>query len=56
MARGYWAFTAPTLLTGLVLTALHEQKEASVFLGAIITFDVLMIVTKLARIQRAATA
>ena len=42
-----WTFTTPILLAGLVLTALHERKEASGFLVAIIALDVLMIVTGL---------
>lgn len=42
-----WAITTPILLTGLVLTALHERKEASGFLVAIIVLDVLMILTGL---------
>ena len=42
-----WAITTPILLTGLVLTALHERKEASGFLVAVITLDILMIVTGL---------
>ena len=42
-----WSITTPILLAGLVLTALHERKEASGFLVAIITLDVLMVVTGL---------
>ena len=42
-----WAITTPILLAGLVMTALHERKEASGFLVAIITLDVLMVVTGL---------
>lgn len=42
-----WAVTTPLLLTGLVMTALHERRGASGFLVAIITLDVLMIVTGL---------
>ena len=42
-----WAITTPILLAGLVTTALHDRKEASGFLVAIITLDVLMIVAGL---------
>lgn len=42
-----WAITTPILLTGLVLTALQDRKEAAGFLVAVITLDVLMIVTGL---------
>lgn len=42
-----WAVTTPILLAGLVMTALHERKEASGFLVAIITLDILMILTGL---------
>lgn len=42
-----WAVTTPILLAGLVTTALHERKEASGFLVAIITLDVLMVLTGL---------
>ena len=42
-----WAVTTPILLSGLVLTALHERREAAGFLVAIITLDVLMILTGL---------
>lgn len=43
-----WAITTPILLTGLVLTALHERRETPAgYLVAIITLDVLMIVTGL---------
>lgn len=42
-----WTFTTPILLAGLVLTALHERKEAAGFLVSIIALDVLMIVTGL---------
>ena len=42
-----WTFTTPILLAGLVLTALHGRREMSGYLVAIITLDVLMIVTGL---------
>ena len=42
-----WAVTTPILLAGLVLTALHERRQASGFMVAIITLDVLMILTGL---------
>lgn len=42
-----WAITTPILLAGLVMTALHERKDASGFMVAVITLDVLMILTGL---------
>lgn len=42
-----WSVTTPILLAGLVLTALHNRKEATGFMVAIVTLDVLMIVTGL---------
>jgi bacteriorhodopsin len=42
-----WSITTPILLAGLTLTALHEREHAGGFLVAIITLDVLMILTGL---------
>lgn len=42
-----WTFTTPILLSGLVMTALHERRENAGFLVSIIVLDVLMIVTGL---------
>lgn len=42
-----WSITTPILLAGLTLAALHDRKEAAGFMVAIITLDVLMIVTGL---------
>lgn len=42
-----WTFTTPILLTGLTMTALHERGHAPGLVVAIITLDVLMILTGL---------
>ena len=42
-----WTFTTPILLGGLVLTALRDGREKAGYMVAIITLDVLMIVTGL---------
>lgn len=42
-----WSITTPLLLTGLVLTAVHDRGHAAGALIAIITLDVLMILTGL---------
>ena len=42
-----WAVTTPLLLTGLVLTALGERARSAGYLVALLTLDVLMIVTGL---------
>lgn len=42
-----WVVTTPLLLTALVLTALGERARSAGFLIALITLDVLMIVTGL---------
>lgn len=42
-----WSVTTPLLLTGLVLTALHEHGRHSSYVTPIIVLDVIMIVTGL---------
>ena len=42
-----WAVTTPLLLAGLVLTALGERGRSAGYLVALLTLDVLMIVTGL---------
>ncbi|WP_299307320.1 bacteriorhodopsin [uncultured Croceicoccus sp.] len=42
-----WTVTTPILLTGLVLTALHEHHRFSGFVVSVVILDVLMVLTGL---------